>query len=533
MATALDKAYSATRALTSNALTSFSKGVGGSSLADNPGSSGLVAALSGRRDKSQYALYRGWLYSAVHALCEEGAGQDLAVSRILGADPIPQENQRSAFIKKSMTTYASTKSADYEIEKLIDHPVVDVLEQPNPVQSKWQFVYSFMANLALTGRAYIVGGATDSENGFEFYSLPTTWIKPDHTNGWFSEFYIVDPNNPAGAANQKALTRKNVRMAYLPDPSNPLGALAPSRSQGNAIQVDDNIQTSQLAFFENGIFPGIVVTVGRDPHPDVPGMGTRPRLTAAQRRQVNTSIKKVMGGVANYGNPAIVDGMIESIERLSATQNEMGWEKSEDKIRTRILSAYGVHPYILGEPVNVGGYAQAFKIEERFCKRINTYLDMLSRIETTFIAPMVSGNDERLLVHHEKCAPIDQSLRARQVMAARKNGDLTRNEVRAELGYAPDLDAKERGIQLDNQHSLGTLVDLVQSVRTGMVQPEVAIKLLVLVYEIPEQQAKDLINSIEVDEELSNPTTPIEEQPVDEEVIEEEDQIPETQPERV
>jgi hypothetical protein len=97
-----------------------------------------------------------------------------------------------------------------------------------------------------------------------------------------------------------------------------------------------------------------------------------------------------MGGVANYGEPAIVDGMIESVTRLSATQNEMGWEKSEDKIRTRILSAFGVHPYILGEPVGVGGYAQVVNIEKRFYKRVNTFLDMLSTVVTNFVGPMTA-----------------------------------------------------------------------------------------------------------------------------------------------
>ena len=140
-------------------------------------------------------------------------------------------------------------------------------------------------------------------------------------------------------------------------------------------------------------------------------------------------IRKTMGGVANYGNPAIVDGLIENITRLSATQNEMGWEKSEDKVKSRILSSFCVHPYILGEPVNVGGYAQAAKIEERFCKRVNTFLNMLSGIVTNFGSSLVN---EALVVWWEQCQPHDPSIRAKQITDARKNGDISRNEVRAE-----------------------------------------------------------------------------------------------------
>ena len=65
------------------------------------------------------------------------------------------------------------------MEVLEDHPLLDVLERPNPIQYRWQFVYSFVANLNLTGRAYVV--RDEGEDGrTEFYCPPTTWVKPNH-----------------------------------------------------------------------------------------------------------------------------------------------------------------------------------------------------------------------------------------------------------------------------------------------------------------------------------------------------------------
>ena len=105
-----------------------------------------------------------------------------------------------------------------------------------------------------------------------------------------------------------------------------------------------------------------------------------------------------MSGVANYGNPAIIDGMVERIDRLSATQNEMGWDKSEVKVRQRILGAFGTHPFILGEPVGVGGHAQAFVIERQFCMGVNTYLNMLSGVMTSFVHPASVEQEDCCLV---------------------------------------------------------------------------------------------------------------------------------------
>ena len=199
--------------------------------------------------------------------------------------------------------------------------------------------------------------------------------------------------------------------------------------------------------------------MGKQPHPDVPG-GIRPRLTPAQRRQVYGAIKKVMSGVSNYGNPAIVDGMIESIERLSATQNEIGWEKSEKSVRTRILSAFAVHPFILGEEM-AGSYAQAYVVGERFCDRVNVFLALLSQLMTNFVPVLLDKSSEKaanrkteanddLVVWWEEAQVKDPSMEKSLWEAARQRGDVSQNEFRAWMGIGPDEDGDEAAIDKTN-----------------------------------------------------------------------------------
>src|SRR5690606_34688604 len=132
-----------------------------------------------------------------------------------------------------------------------------------------------VANLCLTGWSFIVADVEDGET--VYYSLPSTWVRPDHTKGPFAEFRIVNPEDPAAESDQKPIPGDQVCFAYFPNPSNPLSALAPAGAQNDAIQVDDKIQTCQRVFFDNGVFPSVLITVGKNPHPDVPA-GVRPRL---------------------------------------------------------------------------------------------------------------------------------------------------------------------------------------------------------------------------------------------------------------
>lgn len=463
----MDKAISRSNAVANTALAGMkAKGSGGGILAPSQGMGQVIGFQQQGANRERYNLFRGWLYAAINALASEAAGQPVHVGRMTGVPAKenrdnPGKRKGQFHIERKMTRRAREKAAKNELEVLENHPFIAQLEKPNEVQSKWQFVYSFVANLCLTGWSYVVS------DGDEYYCVPTTWVTPVHDKGPFSSILLQNPNDPA--AEPKPFERGKFGFAHLPNPANPLSATAPATAQITAIRIDDHIQASQEQFFENGIFPSVIVTMGKDPHPDVPG-GARPRLTATQRRQVHAAIAKVMGGVQNYGTPAIVDGLIESIERLSATQNEMGWEKSEEKVRARILSAFGVHPYILGENVSVGGYAQVANIEKRFYKRVNTYLDMLGELMTNFAAP---GKDsQKLLVWWEECEAIDPGVYWANINAARGRNDISQTEYRALLGMPPDEDGVEAQIDVA---TAGVVVQILTAVGTGAVSPAQAV----------------------------------------------------------
>jgi phage portal protein BeeE len=437
----------------------------------------------------RYNLFRNWVYAAINAIALEAAAQPVRVGKIRrGKKKNPNERKSEDILsmqaKSKMTTSARQKAAEEELEVLNNHPLLKTLQVPNPIQGRDQFVYSFVANLCLTGWAFVVLDHDDDGNP-EYYSLPTTWIKPDHAEGPFSRFKIVDPKNPNTGQQSEWLTREQVGFAHLPNPADPMSALAPAASQMGAIRINDHIETSRERFFNNGIFPSVVVTVGKDPHPDVPG-GMRPRLTNEQRRQIYSVISKTMGGVANYGAPAIVDGLIESVTRFSMTDPEMGWEKSEESVKTNILSAFCVHPYLLGEAVNVGGYAQVANIEKRFYKRVNAYLDMLGGVITGLV-----GNDEKddaILIWWEKCEAEDPTRTDSMLRFARQNNDISQNEFRAKIGFPPDEDRSEQRLKSGD---ISAIISIVSQVATGAITSDQAV-ILVREMGIPEKVAKEI-----------------------------------------
>ena len=377
--------------------------------------------------REAYGSFRNWPYSVINVVAMEAAAQPVNLGRLGDAGEVEDGKRKRPSLTKAYTLNRLPKSlrskaAEQELEILVDHPLLKSLDNPNVFQPRWQFVYSFIANLLLTGWSYIVSGEGD-DGQLEFYSLPTTWVRADHTDGPYSKFFMSNPKKHGGGPGEE-LDPENVAFAYLPNPSDPLSAVAPASAQMPAIRIDDYIQVSQQQFFERGVFPSAVVIVGKEPHPDVPG-GIRPRLSGAQRRQVHGAISRMMAGVANYGRPVILDGMVEDVKPFGNTEPEMGWARSEDKARNRILSAFGVHPFILGEAMTVGSYSQSAIIQERFCRRLNTYLAMLSDLMTG-LSRTLSG-DDGLVVWWDEAKPLDPGLRQQQIQSARANGDISQN----------------------------------------------------------------------------------------------------------
>lgn len=440
--------------------------------------------------RKKYSQFRGHVFSAVDAIASAASKQAVCVGR-----RIDQTNGKPKS-SKIQSPFQRSKAVEDNIELLPNHFLVNKMRMPNPYQTLSNFIYMFVSNLCLTGFGYVIGDET--KEGTHFYAVPTSWVTPVHEKGPFSEFKVKNPRDPN--SESVTLTRDQVGFDMLPNPADPLSGLAPATSQNEALLIDENIQACQVQFFKHIINPSALVTVGRNPHPDVPG-GVRPRLSAAQRRQVYAAIAKVMQGVENYGQPAIIDGMIEKIERLTATQNEIGWEKSEKTVRSRILSAFSIHPFILGEAISVGGHAQAEIIWGLFYDRVNVYLNRLSGVLTSFAGPFASLSDD-LTIWLEKLVYENPERKSKNIENGFKNKVVLLNEYRTHLGLGPS----DQEYVLDKQDAQ-LVATIAEKCKAGSIEVEQAVTTLVAMG-IPQKDAKKIAGKGPDKSEMQLPPNP-------------------------
>ena len=351
-------------------------------MASGPNGLGALQAASLSTATEQYRHNSGWVYVAIRAIAQRIAGQDLHVGQI------PTRPKRRG------------KAIGDKVEPIDDHPLLDSINEPNAIQTRWQLMVSTIAGLELTGKAY--WWLPDSDNGkVDVWPLPATWVEPsDSLRG----SYTV---RPSGSVEGFPVPAEHIAPFTLPDPSNPFGSLSPLQTQAPAVATDEAIQSAQHRAFQNGIHPGVILRAGRLPS-QIPGSpGEVPSLNDDQRRDSIQAIKTTYKDVANHGEPLILDALIESVEKFSHTPEEMDFLDSGKSTKGRILQAYGVNPLILGE-IEGANRAQAVVAEESFCSNtVNPLIEMMSQAITRWVCPRFAA-DVAVLFQRVPCTRGDE-----------------------------------------------------------------------------------------------------------------------------
>lgn len=320
------------------------------------------------RHAEQYTHFNGWVYVVVSRIATRLAGQKVKMGRKIEEAPsIASWNwdrmpKRRLSVVDKMRAPHYVKNLDTDMELIENHPLLKAIQKPNNVMTSWALIYITVASMELTGKCYW-WFIEEDDGTLSIWPLPSDWVTPVHSDNQLFERYRIRPRGQFGVS--EIVDGKDIAYFYLPDPSSPVGAQSPLQSQAPAVAIDEEIQSSQYRYFKNGIFPGMKIALARNPDLMGMGEGSRPVLTGDQRREIREAARALWQGSVNFNEPFIVDGLIEDIQRISQTGEEMAFLESATFNKSRIFQAYGMNPYIAGEVTGVNK-AQAVVAESNF-----------------------------------------------------------------------------------------------------------------------------------------------------------------------
>ena len=323
------------------------------------------------------------------------------------------------------------KNGDEIVEQ---HPLIELLNRPNPLQSYSEFFNSLFGYVLLSGNAYILKVGSEQGTPKELHQLrPDRMIIkgsgnaiPDRyeymLNGRVQKTYMVDQVN--GYSEVKHLKLWNPLDDYY--------GLSPMSAA--AVEVDQFNMSSKhnVNLLQNGARPsGAVIFKPQD------DAGFAVNLTESQRQQLLTDLNNRFSGSGNAGRPMLLEGDFDWKE-MGLTPKDMDFHKLKNMAATDIALCFGVPSQLVGVP-DAQTYANVS--EARLALYEETIIPHLRKIQSDLNEWLVPLYDDRLKLEFDIDSIPALSERKRKtyenVTSAVREGIMTRNEARQSIGLSP------------------------------------------------------------------------------------------------
>lgn len=448
MSYALDNAIDRAGARAQNYLDIATRAVDG--VAARLGSTGDGGGVGGMLNRpatlahhaEQLKHFVGWPYAAIKVIAQRIAGQALRIAKHVKAPAQKRRPGKKEWNPRNplkSTLPDGLKSLNRDLEVLETHPFIEAVNRPNEIMVRFTLLFVTMASLELTGKAY--WWIYDAPKGSAFkgrkliWPVPSSWVEPKHTKDRLFDSYEVRVD---GTSDPVTVPGNEIVYFYYPDPANPLGAASPLQAQARSVVADEQISDAQRRVFATDLWPGLALVIGRNPDAKELGgsAGERPHLKKDQRASIIAAIKRAYQGVQKYGEPLILDGLIEDVKRVSNSPRELDFMKSGAYTKERIVQGFGVNPIVMGQVEGVNRASSA-AADDHFCKTtLGPKVELISQTLTVFALPMFD-DDESLVAYLEMPQADDPDMRRADRQQLITAGALDNNALRAEEGLPP------------------------------------------------------------------------------------------------
>ena len=317
---------------------------------------------------------------------------------------------------------------------LDSHPIVTLLNRPNPLQSHSEFFNSTFGFLLLSGNAYILKVGSEVGAPKELHLLrPDRMVVKGGANPIPERYdYVINGRVHASYPIDERSGFSDVKHIKLWNPLDDYYGLSPMSAA--ALEVDQHNMAGKhnINLLSNGARPsGAVIFKPQD------DAGISVNLSESQRQQLLTDLNNRFSGTANAGRPLLLEGDFDWKE-MGLSPKDMDFLNLKHMSATDIAMCFGVPSQLVGVP-DAQTYSNV--AEARLALYEETIIPHLRKLESDLNEWLVPLYGENL----EFCFDIDKipalAERTRRiyenVTIAVREGIMTRNEAREQLGLSP------------------------------------------------------------------------------------------------
>jgi HK97 family phage portal protein len=306
-----------------------------------------------------------------------------------------------------------------ELLEIQDHPLLRLIERPNPEQGCADFFEASAAFQEIAGNAYMEAVGPDRGAPTELWNLrpDRVIILPDYQNRVGGYRYR------AGGVEQD-FEAAQVLHRRIFDPTSDWYGLSPLAVAARAVDSDNEAQAWNYALLKNSGRPsGALVAKGN--------------RTAPQFASLKTDINELYTGATNAGRPLVLEGDMDW-KSMALNAVDLDWLNGRKFSKLEICQAFGVPPELIGdhEHATYSNYQEARKAFYQ-----ETVLPKLDRLRDALNNWLTPKFGDRLVLDYDRDKiPALQEERTAvwsSALEAVGRGVLTPNEARERMGYTP------------------------------------------------------------------------------------------------
>jgi HK97 family phage portal protein len=335
--------------------------------------------------------YAHWVYAATRAIASKIAGAELTV------------HVRRAGL----------------MEEVADpgHPLVRLLEEVNPLQTRYSLWEGTVMFLELTGNAYWYV----AENGLgvpaELWLIPSQHMRviPDERD--FIRGYVC-----RGEGVEQTFSRHEIIHLRYSNPRSQYYGRGPLQAAAASVDAFEKIKQAESAAFEHGLMTQLALETDQN-------------LALPTLERIRTQIQQKFAGVKNAGRPIVLEGGLHA-KPISIPPREMAFLQSARLTRDEILGIFGVPAAIMGlsEDVNRSVAEAMDVIFARYCIE-----PKLRLIEAQLNQDLARRFDPQLVCRFRPVVPEDRDQNRSDMETNLRHGVTTINEERRRQGRPPVL----------------------------------------------------------------------------------------------
>ena len=313
--------------------------------------------------------------------------------------------------------YKKPGSKRGKIVELEEHPLVDLIHRPNPLEGQSFFFQKVTAYLYLAGNSYIERVGPKVGPPKELYS-----VRPDRMKVIPGGKQLVSGYQYEVAGQKVPFNFNQILHLKLFHPLDDFYGLSPLEVASKGIDISNMALHWNAKLLENDARPpGALVTEGN--------------LTEEQYERLNKEIKEKISGYENAGNPLLLEAGLDW-KQFGLSPKDMDWLNSDKVMTRKICTVYGVPPELLGdtEQKTFSNYKEAR--QAFYTETILPFMDILKAEFNNWLTPQFG---ERLYLDYDRdeieAIQEDRNKVWDRATEGVKTGILTINEGRSLLGY--------------------------------------------------------------------------------------------------